>query len=114
VRKAPCISLDAPPAARPRRRGELVLPLVLALVLTPIAYESAARCVARWRSMVGPTVTVETPVLDALNETLSRGVYVFRYQLVSTFNNTPWNPTVVIGCGLAFALLASVPLRRTH
>ena len=64
--------------------------------------------------MLGRSVTVETPVQDALQATLARGIYILRYQLMSSLHNTPWKPSVVIACGLALALLASVPLRRTH
>jgi hypothetical protein len=112
VRKVRSIDPDAPPV--PRRRGDLALALLAALVLTPVAYESANQCLARWRSMVGPSVTVETPVLDTIHNTFSRGIYVLRYQFVSIFHNTPWKPSVVIACGLVLALLASVPLRRTY
>jgi hypothetical protein len=114
VIKTRSIEPELPGAPAARRRGDLVLALLVAILLTPIAYESAARCAARWRSMVGPSVAVETPVLDAIHAALSRGVYILRYQLASTFNNTPWKPSVVIACGLVFALLTSLPLRRTH
>lgn len=113
MRKLPSSESEVRPTPR-RRRGDLVLALFLALVLVPVAYESVTSCAARWQSMVGPTVTVETPILDTIQTTLAWGYSALHHQFSRAVHNTPWKPSLVIGCGIALAMLAIVPLRRVH
>jgi hypothetical protein len=113
MRKLPTGEPNAPSSPR-RVRGELWLAIIIAVLLTPVAYESVSQCVARWQSMTGPTVTVETPILDAIQSTLVRVVSTVQHRFSRAVHNTPWKPSLVIGCGIMLALLASVPLRRVH
>ncbi len=106
-------SLDLDPLPTPRKRwGRVLLTLLLTLALAPVAYESASRCIANWQSMLGPDVYVRTPVLDTIHAVLSRCVAVFHHKLSDSLQSSPWEPSVVIFCGIALAVLASASLRR--
>lgn len=111
VRKVKSLDLETPPSHR-RHRGRPVLTLLLALALVPVAYESATRCIANWRSMLGTNAHVETPVLDTLHIAFCRGIAGFQRSLSRALSKTPWNPSVVIACGIGLALLASSALRK--
>lgn len=112
MRKTRSLDLDSPLSTRPRSWRKPALTLLLTLALLPVAYESAARCLANWRSMTGPSVHVETPILNAIQHTLHLGVSAIQHQITQALQNTPWKPSIVIACGLILAALASAPLRR--
>ncbi len=104
--------IDRDAAARPRRRPWTAFVLLAGLAVAPMIYEGAVLCTASWRSMLGLSAHVETPLLDAMTSGVQDGCHWARTQLNAFFSHLPWEPWMVIVLGLAVAVFSSIPLRR--
>lgn len=101
---------DGKEGKRPKRRA--LVAVVLGLAFSPIVFEASSLCAAQWRSMNGPIVTVQTPVLDTF-AWLFGSIWAIASQTVGkAFHNIPWRPSLVIPLTFAWAGAASLLLRR--
>lgn len=99
--------------ARQRRRWRSGFAILFGLMLMPICYETSLLSVARWKSMTGPSVTVETPVLDTIQTGYRQVIRVGGRAVSSRFHNVPWRPSWVLAIGAFWFLLGWMFFRRT-
>jgi hypothetical protein len=97
-------------ADRPKRRA--VLAMALGLALSPLVFEGSSLCAAQWRSMAGPVVSVQTPVLDTFGWIFTSIGSSVSQSISSMFHSVPWRPSVVIPLTFVWAGCASLLLRR--
>ncbi|MFO0957074.1 MAG: hypothetical protein U0800_06340 [Isosphaeraceae bacterium] len=98
--------------SRRRRRWRSGFAIFFGLLLMPICYETTALSVARWRSMTGPSATVHTPVLNALDSGYKQVTRMGSRAVSSRFNNVPWRPSWVLAFGAVWCLLGWMFFRR--
>jgi len=79
----------------------------------PVCYEATALSVARWKSMTGPSATVETPVLNALDSGYKQIMRTGGHAVSSRFHNVPWKPSWVLAFGAVWCFLGWMFFRRT-
>jgi len=107
------LDLDLKATRSTRRVIHGLFLLCLGLLIAPLAYEIVGLCAANWQAMYGGVEHVETPILDTLDATYADAARVVRTRANRVIRSLPWQPTVVITLGLAWALFMSVPLRRS-
>jgi hypothetical protein len=97
-------------AGRPKRRA--VLAVALGLALSPLVFEASSLCTAQWRSMAGPVVIVQTPVLDTLGWIFTSTGSSVSHSIAGMLHSVPWRPSVVIPLTFVWAGFASLLLRH--
>jgi hypothetical protein len=90
----------------------MALAVAIGITIAPLIYESAAVCVARWKSVLGQVTTADTPVLNAIGAGIQTASRTVQGSTSSLFRTMPWKPSLVIPLTFAWAILAAVLLRR--
>lgn len=111
MRKLTSVALDNRPKYR---RGRLIAFVILpiALMLSPIVYESGVLCVAGWRGLFGAYPHTHTPVLDAISELYATASYDGKTWFRGIFNRTPWKSSFVIPFAIFWTGILALLLRK--
>ena len=108
--------LEREPKRLDRRRrispARLWTVIALGLILTPLVYDGTRVCLTRWQALFGPSVSCETPALDAVITTFDAVYSAARDQTSAPFRNVPWSPPHVLGIGAVWTICGYMILMR--
>jgi hypothetical protein len=101
------IAYDIPPARPNSSRWRIGTIFALALIIVPVVVETSALCYGQWRSIMGSSTHVSTPVMDAVSNAFVETKYVFDDHFSVTLTRVFKEPgvaipvaLVLIGCGI--------------
>ncbi len=112
MRKSQATTIDEKPS--PRRSLRHVVAVSLGLLIAPLVYEGTNVCIANWQMMTGQQIVVETPVYDAICESLDATRLWFNQMTGGFFRDPAWKPGTTIGLALAWAAGAAMLLRAAR
>lgn len=96
----------------PASKSKLVGVILLGLLTTPVLYEVTTLSAARWRSLTGPKVTVDTPVLDALARMGRESLSFVTNFAHDRLHDLPWRLSILAAVGAVWVVLGWKILRR--
>lgn len=94
-----------------RSKWPLVLmTLILAAGLGPLALEGMALCVGAWKEFLGISCDVKTPLLDSVQDNLNEMNSMVQSQIRHWFSSIPWDPKLVLPAAAFVMVLAMLRL----
>lgn len=88
--------------------------LLLLLLLSPILYEVGMLYYAKWNTVMGTYTVARTPILDAILKAIDASRQFTRQRTTLTFLRGNWKSVYAIPFALAWALIASLVLRKAR
>lgn len=86
--------------------------IILGLISTPLIHDGTKICLTRWQSLFGPSVSCETPAIDAVMSTFDAVYSATRDQSSAPFHNVPWSPAHVLAIGAVWTVCGYMILMR--
>lgn len=107
------LSIDTPEAA-PKRgvRPSTVVCVIVTLAAAPLVFDGGRLIVGRWRAMLGPSSTIETPALDFAHTLIAEVSRVAGRSLTSWTHRLPWPVDYAVAGLVACAIVGAIVLNR--
>lgn len=95
------------------KRGLLKLFLLVSLIVSPLAFEGAKVCVARWRSMLGTHSEVETPIWNNVVAAYRSASDEWYYRVGRGIEPGQWSAGMAVPAVIVVAIASTFFLRNS-
>ena len=99
---------------RRRHRGHWPLLIALGVLLSPLIVEQSIYYAAQWAHLRRGQAQIRTPISDAVVNWCQELVRWGISQVNGHLDRLPWDPWIVIVCGLVLAGLMMIQFRRCN